>query len=113
MRPAEDLLPGCRGAAGGGGKSNYDFIVNRYPSDGSTSIESISAEGETAVVGAAAYAVSGNRICYVVPLSALGVSSGSAVQIKVTDNLNVKAFLDTDDFYISGLRAYRKAELCL
>lgn len=97
MRP-----DGCEDCDRRGGKNNYDFIVNRHPSDSSTSIESISAAGETVTVGAAAYAVNGNRICYAVPLSALGVSSGSVVQIKVTDNLNVQTFLDTDDFYISG-----------
>lgn len=85
---------------GNGGKSNFDFVINRSPLSETTSVEKITEEGDTQTVGNAVYAVQANKICFGIPLSVLGAQKGDVVQIKVTDNL--QKFLDTDDFYISG-----------
>ncbi len=85
------------------GWANYNFLVNRSPdlSSGKTSIEVFTGTGsETKASGTAEFVVSGKTIVYAIPLSALGVSAGTVIEIKATDNL--QKFGDADDFYISG-----------
>ena len=85
------------------GWENYNFVVNRNPdtSAGSTSIERFTGTGsEVKAAGSAKYFLSGKTIVYSFPLSALGVTEGSVIEIKATDNL--QRFGEADDFYISG-----------
>ena len=83
-----------------GGWQNYNYIVNRKPeTDETTSVQKFS--GTTLEnAGSAKYLVQGNYIFYEIPLSALGVSSGTEIQIKVTDNIS--NFMNIDDFFVSG-----------
>ena len=85
------------------GWENYNFVVNRNPdtSAGCTSIERFTGTGsEVKAAGSAKYFLSGKTIVYSIPLSALGVTEGSVIEIKATDNL--QRFGEADDFYISG-----------
>ena len=85
------------------GWENYNFVVNRNPdtSAGCTSIERFTGTGsEVKAAGSAKYFLSGKTIVYSFPLSALGVTEGSVIEIKATDNL--QRFGEADDFYISG-----------
>lgn len=50
--------------------------------------------------GSAKYFCQGNYIFYEIPLSALGVSAGTEIQFKITDNIS--RFLNIDAFYTSG-----------
>ena len=88
-------------SVGTGGWENYQYVVNRYPQEGVTSLEKFTGnEAETNTVQQIAYAFAGNKIMYRIPLSALGLQAGDTVQIKATDHL--QDFGNPDDFYISG-----------
>ncbi len=92
-------------SCGSGGWENYNFVVNRHPvlanGAGTTSIERFTGSNTTVVsAGAANVSVSGDTILYAIPLASLGVSEGTVIGIKATDNL--QKFGDADDFYISG-----------
>lgn len=83
-----------------GGWENYNYIVNRRPNaDGTTSVQKLNG---TALeeVGSARYFCQGNYIFYEIPLSALGVTAGDEIQLKITDN--IQNFMNIDDFYVSG-----------
>ena len=86
------------GAAGGW--ENYNYIVNRNPEEnGATSVQKF--DGTTlGNAGSAKYFCQGNYIFYEIPLSALGVSAGTEIQLKITDNIS--QFMDIDAFYTSG-----------
>ena len=85
------------GAAGGW--ENYNYIVNRNPEEnGATSVQKF--DGTTlGNAGSAKYFCQGNYIFYEIPLSALGVSAGTEIQLKITDNIS--QFLNIDAFYAS------------
>ena len=83
-----------------GGWENYNYIVNRRPNaDGTTSVQKLNGT-VLEEAGAARYFCQGNYIFYEIPLSALGVTAGDEIQLKITDN--IQNFMDIDDFYVSG-----------
>ena len=83
-----------------GGWENYNYIVNRWPNaDGTTSVQKLNGT-VLEEAGAARYFCQGNYIFYEIPLSALGVTAGDEIQLKITDN--IQNFMDIDDFYVSG-----------
>jgi hypothetical protein len=82
-----------------GGWENYNYVVNRSPQNGETTVEKF--VGNTLQsVGTANYFVQGNYIFYAIPLSALGVSANTEIGIKITDG--IEALSDIDDFYTKG-----------
>ena len=87
-------------SCGGAGWAGYDFVINRAPGNGETSIKRISASGETTAAGKARYALSGDTVVFAVPLSALGVREKSVIGVKAADGF--KAFADADAFYTHG-----------
>lgn len=102
-----------------GGWENYNFVINRSPAGGKTSIEALSADADGNIVATmlsaqADYAVSGQYIAYRIPLEALGVTSADEIQIKACDNIfgvqatdendgvGVYSFGDVMAFYCGG-----------
>lgn len=83
------------------GFEGYDYVVNRMPEGGVTSVER-SAGGYTwQSAGSADYRVYGNVLLIKIPLSALGLTGGNcAVEFKVTDNITHPD--DIMDYYVSG-----------
>lgn len=85
-----------------GGWENYNFVINRKPSDGKTSIEALSVDANGKIQAAmlseqADYSVNGKFISYRIPLSALKVTSADEIQIKACDNIfAVKATEEND-----------------
>lgn len=85
---------------GANSDGTFDFVVNRTPGSGKTSIEKRTASGWENV-GEADYAVSGNRIFYRIPLSVIGANPARpAVTIKASDNVDGAA--DVMNFYVHG-----------
>ncbi len=102
-----------------GGWENYNFVINRSPAGGKTSIEALSTDADGNIVATmlsaqADYAVSGQYIAYRIPLEALGVTSADEIQIKACDNIfgvqatdendgvGVYSFGDVMAFYCGG-----------
>ncbi len=85
------------------GWERYNYVINRTPdlAAGETSVEEFTGSGSlTRAAGRAKISLSGKTVLYAIPLSVIGLSKGSVVGIKATDNL--QSFGDVDDFYISG-----------
>lgn len=117
---AEDIKPYVSGDSGWmnlyvstgktGGWENYNYLINATPNGGNTTVHALTANSEGKKVlgntSTAAYVLSGKTISFKIALSDLGVSSGSVIQIKATDNVGgVGAFKvkgTADDFYITG-----------
>ncbi len=74
------------------GWQGYDFVVNRSPEGGTTSIEALSEDEEGNISAKkldakAEYFVQGNCIVFSIPLEALGVDSKTVLGIKACDNI--------------------------
>ena len=75
------------------------FYKKTIDENGATSVQKLN--GTTLEnAGAAKYFRQGNYIFFEIPLSAIGVSAGTEIQLKITDNLS--QFLNADAFYVSG-----------
>jgi len=87
----------------------YDYIINRSPASGGTTSIEYCTSSEKASNGptwansgdTADYAVSGNKIAFRIPVTALGFEEGCSVNdisfsFKVTDNVKVPAWFNRD-----------------
>ena len=80
-------------ATGTNGWENYSYVINGTPaSNGVTTIERLTSDAlgkpvRTAVQAAADHHVSGKTITFRIPLAAIGVSSGTQIQVKAADNV--------------------------
>ncbi len=76
----------------------YDYILNRNPSDGTTSIERSTGGYQWTETGKATYVVEGNKMMFTVPLSALGLTADSVeFAFKVADNVQKPSWYDESD----------------
>lgn len=84
------------------GWEGYDFIINRTPGDGVTTVERSTGGWNWAPAGEAAYRVDGAEMHLVVPRAALGLDADApvAIDLKWADNLQKPG--DVMDFYLSG-----------
>ena len=85
-----------------GGWNGYDFIINRSPENGKTSIEALGKDAKGNIVAVASnfdadYYLSGKYISYRIPLEALGVTSASEIGVKATDNIFANKRTDNND----------------
>ena len=78
----------------------FDFVVNRRPADGKTSVERSEGGYKWTEVGTADLRVEGKDLFLSIPWSLLGVEPGTAVGFKVTDHITHPD--DIMDYYISG-----------
>lgn len=79
----------------------YDFLINRNPGDGKTSVEKSGGGWKWTSVGEADMLVSGNRMMITVPLSLLGLTAENfAFEFKAADN--VTNYTDIMDYYVTG-----------
>ncbi len=80
---------------------NYNYLINRMPENGVTSIEALGAsKGKINAVRTNAdadYYVEGKFISYRISLEALGITSASEIGIKVTDNIYANKDSDKND----------------
>ena len=84
------------------GWEGYNFVINRRPENGKTSIEKlgVNESGKITVqtlTNRADYFVSGHDISYRIPLSALEVTSANEIQIKACDNIFANRRTDRND----------------
>ncbi len=79
--------------------AGFDFIVNRSPSDGKTSIEQLK-DGEWKTVGTAGMKLEGKDLFLSIPWSVLDVQPGSLIRFKAADNVTEQ--FDIMDYYVSG-----------
>lgn len=87
--------------------AGFNYIINRNPGEGTTSVERYAGEGyRWTNVGEAEYYYSGNAIVYKIPLSAIGLDSDNVqLSFKVTDNVQSSEpgkEIDILDYYITG-----------
>lgn len=87
---------------GAEGKSfeGYQYVINRSPRDGKTSIERSTGGYEWQVVGEAIMAVEGKTLRLTVPRATLGMGSKVTFEFKVADNITHPE--EIMDYYISG-----------
>ena len=79
----------------------YDYIINRKPGSGVTSVEKSIGGWNWTDSGEATMAVEGNTMFITVPLSALGLSANNvSFEFKVADN--VTNYTDIMDYYVTG-----------
>lgn len=84
-----------------GGFAGYQYIINRQPGEGKTSVERSLGGYEWTSAGEAQYRIYGNVMVVAVPLSALGLTAESChIEFKVSDN--VTKYDDIMDYYVSG-----------
>ena len=86
---------------GQNGFGDYDYIVNRSPIDGKTSVEKSVGGYSWQNVGEADYTIFGNVMQISVPLERLGLSADSpSFSFKVSDN--VTDYDNIMDYYVTG-----------
>lgn len=89
---------------GGAGEANfagYDYIINRHPVSGKTSVERSVGGYDWVTSGKADYIVTGNIMQVAIPLKHLGLTAANCqVEFKVADN--VTEYSDIMDYYVSG-----------
>lgn len=79
----------------------YDYVLNRCPESGKTSVERSVGGWNWEKVGEATMTVDGNKMTISVPLSMLGLSASEfSFGFKVADN--VTNYKDIMDYYVSG-----------
>lgn len=84
-----------------GSWEGYDFLINRNPGNGKTSVEKSGGGWKWTSVGEADMHVSGSRMTITVPLSFLGLTAENfAFEFKVADN--VTKYTDIMDYYVTG-----------
>lgn len=90
------------GVEGSGGDKfcDYDFVINRSPNGGETSVEKSLGGYKFSTVGSAKYKVSGKYISFAIPKTMLGIGDEFTLKIKATDNVANPA--DITDYYVSG-----------
>lgn len=80
---------------------SFNFIINRSPKNGKTSIEKSTGGYNFISVGEADYIVNGNVMMVKIPLSSLGLDKDNCyIRFKVSDN--VTHYDDIMDYYVSG-----------
>ena len=94
-----NLFIGVEGSSGGK-FGDFNFVINRSPKSGTTSVEKSLGGYNFQDVGSASYKVSGKYIMFSVPKSILGISSNFTLKVKATDNIKNPA--DFMDYYVSG-----------
>jgi hypothetical protein len=81
--------------------SGYQYIVNRSPGDGKTSVEKSKGGYDWENAGSADYRSDGNVLFIKIPRSVLGIGGGAPnITFKVCDNVTKKD--DIMDYYVSG-----------
>lgn len=81
--------------------AGYNYIVNRNPGAGKTSVERSTGGYEWTTSGEADYVVSGNVMQVAIPLQHLSLAPGKCqIEFKVADN--VTNFDDIMDYYVTG-----------
>ena len=83
------------------GWEGYNYVINRKPSGGKTTIHKLSADFKGTEVGEAEYKVSGKTLQIKVPKSAVGITgSTNSFYFKVTDGIQNAS--DIMDSYVTG-----------
>ena len=96
-----NVLLSTKKANAGNSWEGYDYILNRAPGNGKTSVEKSAGGWNWEKVGEAAITVDGNKMTISVPLSMLGLSASEfSFGFKVADN--VTNYKDIMDYYVSG-----------
>ena len=85
-----------------GGWEHYNYVINRNPGSGSTSIEKLGTDVSGKITTEeltekADYTVKGNMISYRIPLKALGITSANEIQIKACDNVFANETTEKND----------------
>lgn len=79
----------------------FEYVVNRTPGDGTTTVERSRGGYDFQSVGTARYAVNGNVMQLSIPLASLGLDADAVtIQFKVADH--VTRYDDIMDYYVSG-----------
>lgn len=79
----------------------YDYVINRSPSNGKTSIEKLKSDFSGTSAGTAEYTVSGNVMQVKIPRSSLGVNANiSSIYFKVSDGVEKSS--EIMDTYVTG-----------
>lgn len=81
------------------GWMGMQYVLNRAPGNGTTSLHRIGKDGFT-LVGSCEYSVEGNVMRIRVERSMIGLPVGQSLGIKVADNLQKD--LDISEFYVNG-----------
>lgn len=96
-----NVLLSTKKADAGNSWEGYDYILNRAPGNGKTSVEKSAGGWNWEKVGEATMTVDGNKMTISVPLSMLGLSASEfSFGFKVADN--VTNYKDIMDYYVSG-----------
>lgn len=79
----------------------YQYLINRKPVSGKTSVEKSTGGYNWTSVGEADYTVNGNEMVFSIPLSALGLTADNvSIEFKVADH--VTNYTDIMDYYVTG-----------
>lgn len=79
---------------------DYQFVINRKPSNGTTSVERSTGGYNFETIGEAQMKVSGKYLQIAVTKSLLGITEGFTLLVKATDHITVPG--DFMDYYVSG-----------
>ena len=90
--------------------AGYDYVINRTPDVGVTSIDRSTGGWSFTSAGKAKYAVEGNKMWVTVPLASLGLQQDNVlIEFKVADNVCKPSWFTDDDadhdilhYYITG-----------
>lgn len=81
--------------------NNFDYLVNRFPENGTTSVEECLGDYSWKKKGSASYSVSNKTLSISLPLALIGLSETEChFSFKVTDNITHPD--DISDYYVSG-----------
>lgn len=79
---------------------NWQYVINRTPGDGTTSVERSLGGYSFEEIGDAQYSVNGKYLQVAIPKTLLGLGDNFTLEIKVTDHITHPD--DIMDYYVSG-----------
>lgn len=79
---------------------NWQYVINRTPGDGTTSVEKSLGGYSFEKIGDAQYSVNGKYLQISIPKALLGIDDSFTLEIKVTDHITHPD--DIMDYYVSG-----------
>lgn len=90
------------GTEGGSAPSfeGYQYVINRSPAAGETSVERSKGGYDWETVGTAKYSLQGKYLQIALPKALLGMDSGKSLLLKATDHIAQPS--DIMDYYVSG-----------
>lgn len=94
-----NLLVGINGSEAAAFEG-YQYVINRSPSSGETSVERSKGGYAWETIGSAKYSLQGKYLQIALPKALLDVRSGGTLLLKVTDHITSPS--DIMDYYVSG-----------